>query len=140
MPRYTLQKTVACLGQRPSCDIRGRFPSSPAIKVTQYLAACYNSYMARSLKSRNPFYALLVIVGLAFVLTATAYCVMAFREVRTPVAAAEEMAMTARHPLVTWMHNNGTTALLTELALLAVFVVGAITTDEYWQRRASNKR
>jgi hypothetical protein len=103
-------------------------------------AVCYNSCMPRSLKSRNPFYALLVIVGLAFALTATAYCVMAFREVRAPAAAAEEMAMTARHPLVTWMHDNGTTALLTELALLAVFVVGAITTDNYWQRRATNRK
>ncbi|MEX0586291.1 MAG: hypothetical protein WD176_06590 [Pirellulales bacterium] len=96
--------------------------------------------MPRSLKSRNPFYALLVIVGLAFALTATAYCVMAVREVRTPAAAEGEIGAAAQHPLIKWMHDNGTTALLTELGLLAIFVVAAISTDEYWQRRATNRR
>jgi hypothetical protein len=56
---------------------------------------------------------------------------MAFREVRAPAA----MEQAAPHPLIAWMHDNGTTALLTELGLLAIFVVGAITTDSYWQRR-----
>lgn len=91
--------------------------------------------MPRSLKSKNPFYALLVIVGLAFALTATAYCVMAFREVRAPAVVEGEITAPAQHPLMKWMHDNGTTALLTELGLLAVFVVGAIATDDYWQRR-----
>jgi hypothetical protein len=87
--------------------------------------------MPRSLKSRNPFYPLLVVMGIAFAITASAYCVMAFREVRAPAA----MEQAAPHPLIAWMHDNGTTALLTELGLLAIFVVGAITTDSYWQRR-----
>jgi hypothetical protein len=94
--------------------------------------------MPRSFKSKNPFYALLVIVGLAFALTATAYCVMAFRDVRLP--AATEKATPASHPLIAWMHRNGEAALLTELTLLGVFVVGAIGTDNYWQRRATNRR
>jgi hypothetical protein len=94
--------------------------------------------MPRSIKSKNPFYALLVVMGIAFALTATAYCVMAIREVRAP-AAADEVA-TAPHPLMTWMHDNGDAALLSELALLGVFVVAAITTDDYWQRRATNRR
>ena len=39
---------------------------------------------ARSKKSANPFYGLLVVAGIAFALTATAYGVMAFREARPP--------------------------------------------------------
>jgi hypothetical protein len=91
--------------------------------------------MRRSLKSKNPFYALLVIVGLLFAVTATAYCVMAFREARPPAVAADTETPAPRHPLVAWMHENGEAALLVELGFLAVFVVGAITTDNYWQRR-----
>ncbi len=105
------------------------------LTVTKHLAACYNSCMPRSQKSKNPFYALLVIVGLAFALTATAYCVMAFREVRAPAAAEAGIGAASQHPLVKWMHDNGTKALLSELGLLALFVVGAISTDDYWQRR-----
>jgi hypothetical protein len=89
--------------------------------------------MRRSLKSKNPFYALLVVVGILFAVTATAYCVMAFREARPMVADAKEPA--PPHPLVAWMNENGERALVIELGLLAVFVVGAITTDNYWQGR-----
>ena len=71
--------------------------------------------MPRSLKSKNPFYALLVIAGITFALTATAYCVMAFREVRHPLRL-EEATPATPHPLVEWMHHNGEAALLTELA------------------------
>jgi hypothetical protein len=96
--------------------------------------------MPRSLKSKNPFYALLVVAGIAFVLTATAYCVMAFRDVRPVAAAHERDEPAADHPLDTWMRKNGDTALLAELAFLALFTVGAITTDDFWQRRASHRR
>jgi hypothetical protein len=96
--------------------------------------------MPRSLKFKNPFYALLVIVGVVFALTATAYCVMAFREARPPAVIADAGIPTAPHPLVAWMHQNGEVALMIELGFLAVFVVGAIATDNYWQKRAANQR
>ena len=38
---------------------------------------------------------------------------------------------------MTWMHQHGNRALMIELALLAVCTVGAIATDNYWQRRAT---
>jgi hypothetical protein len=93
--------------------------------------------MPRSLKSRNPFYALLVVAGLAFALTATGYCVMAFREARPIATLEEQRAPLAPHPLDAWMREHGETALLIELAFLAAFTVAAITTDNFWQRRAS---
>lgn len=93
--------------------------------------------MKRSQKSANPFYILLVAIGLAFFVTATAYGVMAFREVRA--AAAEESA-TAEHPLMTWMRSHGEATLAVELGLLGVCTFGAIATDGFWQRRATNER
>jgi hypothetical protein len=83
-------------------------------------------------KSANPFYALLVVAGVAFVVTAAAYCVMAYRE-REAVVTAD--AIEGEHPLMVWMRQNGTTALLTELGILALATLGAIGTDDYWQRK-----
>jgi hypothetical protein len=101
--------------------------------------------MRRSNKFANPFYALLLIAGIAFALTATAYGVMAFREARpAPLDAAVVGAETAdtavEHPLMAWMRRNGEAALLTELGFLAVFVFGAIGTDDYWQRRRARAK
>jgi hypothetical protein len=96
--------------------------------------------MRRSSKFANPFYALLLVAGIAFALTATAYGVMAFREARPQPADAAANESTAEHPLMEWMSNHGEAALLTELGFLAVFVFGAIGTDEYWQRRIARKK
>ena len=88
--------------------------------------------MQRSRKSANPFYALLLIAGIAFVLTATAYCVMAYRERDTTKSAGAA----AKHPLMGWMREHGEVALVAELAVLGIGTVAAIGTDDYWQRRA----
>jgi hypothetical protein len=98
--------------------------------------------MRRSDKFANPFYALLLAAGIAFALTATAYVVMAFRDAR-PVpldSAAASPEATVEHPLMAWMSEHGESALLTELGFLAVFVFGAIGTDDYWQRRLARKK
>jgi hypothetical protein len=91
--------------------------------------------MRRSKKSANPFYAILILAGLAFVVTAAAYGVMATRESRVAVSGkpAEE------HALMKWMHDHGDAALLCELAVLGVATFAAIGTDEFWQRRAAAK-
>jgi hypothetical protein len=98
----------------------------------------------RSRKSANPFYVLLVIAGLSFALTATAYVVMAFREahVRDDPAAKVGPSIAARdeHPLMVWMRRYGDVALLTELGLLAICTFAAIGTDSFWQRRADGRR
>jgi hypothetical protein len=83
----------------------------------------------RSNKFSNPFYGLLVVVGVLFVVTATAYGIMYLQEVRGAPALTE-------HPLMAWLARYGNAALMVELALLAIGTFGAIGTDEYWQRRA----
>jgi hypothetical protein len=98
--------------------------------------------MRRSHKFKNPFYSLLLVAGIAFALTATAYGVMAFREARPqPIdATVAHAAATVEHPLMAWMSKHGEVALLTELGFLAVFVFGAIGTDDFWQRRLVQKK
>ena len=98
--------------------------------------------MRRSQKFANPFYSLLLVAGIAFAITATAYGVMAFREARPRESAAADEPDAARttngeHPLMHWMRQHGEMALLTELALLAVCTFAAIGTDDYWQRRVN---
>lgn len=80
-------------------------------------------------KWRNPFYALLVPVGLAFVVTGFAYSFMAFQAVN---AGSEGATLYAEHPLFAWLRTNGSTAMLVELAVLAVLTIGAIGTDSWW--------
>jgi len=82
-------------------------------------------------KWKNPFYALLIPAGLAFCLTGFAYGMMAFQEVNAGRAAIEQ---TADHPLFLWLQAHGSTAILIELAILAVLTVGAIGTDSWWTR------
>jgi hypothetical protein len=98
--------------------------------------------MRRTNKFANPFYSLLLAAGIAFALTATAYGVMAFRDARpAPLEASVARGeATVEHPLMAWMSDHGEAALLTELGFLAVFVFGAIGTDEYWQRRLARKK
>jgi len=80
-------------------------------------------------KWKNPFYTLLIPAGLAFCITGFAYGMMAFQEVNAGRAAIEQ---TAGHPLFLWLQAHGTTAILIELAILAVLTVGAIGTDSWW--------
>ncbi len=91
--------------------------------------------MKQSKKSANPFYAVLLVAGIAFVVTAAAYGVMATRESRAAVSGKP----VAEHALMKWMHDHGDAALLGELAILGVAVFAAIGTDDYWQRRANRK-
>jgi hypothetical protein len=88
-------------------------------------------------KFSNPFYGLLLVAGLLFVVTATAYGVMYLQAVRGTDAAA---AAAEEHPLLVWLHEHGNTALAAELALLAVGTIGAIGTDDYWQQRAKAEK
>lgn len=96
--------------------------------------------MPRNQKFANPFYGLLLVAGIAFALTATAYGVMAFRGARPPAGGVAEDFAPAEHPLTAWMSRHGETTLMAELTLLAVFTFGAIGTDDYWQRRLAAQR
>lgn len=87
-------------------------------------------------KPINPFYMLVGIVGTAFVLTAVAYGVMAYRALRfVPTTAAGE----GEHPLLSWMQAHGNTALGVEVFLLIVLTLAAFATESIWERRADDR-
>ncbi|MCH7752455.1 MAG: hypothetical protein IH898_09920 [Planctomycetes bacterium] len=83
-------------------------------------------------KWKNPFYALLIPVGMAFVVTGFAYGFMAFQMVNAGSGGAD---LYADHPLFAWLRVHGNTAILVELAVLALLTVGAIGTDGWWAER-----
>ncbi|NIP70185.1 MAG: hypothetical protein GTO04_13695 [Planctomycetales bacterium] len=73
---------------------------------------------------------MLVAVGIAFLLTASAYGVMAYRD----VAFSANGQRLEASGLVGWIDRHGLTALAIEVGLLGLLTVGAIGTDSYWQR------
>ena len=75
-------------------------------------------------KTVNPFSILLGIVGIAFTLTAACYCLFVLRGIRPETARA------APHLLERLIDRWGTTALIVELAALAVATFGSIAYDE----------
>jgi hypothetical protein len=82
----------------------------------------------------NPFYVLLVACGVAFTLTAAAYFVMTLRG-QQPAAESE-----AADGLTGFLRRHGVWLLAAELAALAVCCAAAIFTDDYWSRRAAQRR
>jgi hypothetical protein len=83
---------------------------------------------------RNPFYAVLGIVGFAFTITAAAYCVAVLRGVRPAVETG------GRHSLDRLMDDHGTTILVVEIGVLAVATVGAIWLDHVAGERIRRER
>ena len=81
----------------------------------------------------NPFTVLLGIVGVAFTLTASAFCISVLRGVRP------ETSRQAAHGLDLLVSRYGTTALVVELVLLAVATVGSIALDEIGHREVRRR-
>ncbi len=90
-----------------------------------------------SQKVVNPFYVLLMVVGLVFSITACAYGVMVVKLARPDEQAIETPPDSG---MVAWMDEYGTTLLLAELAALAVTTTAAIGTDDYWTQRAARRQ
>ena len=84
-------------------------------------------------KNFNPFYGLLIIVGIAFCVTAFAYGVMTVRELQP----AESLGQSSQSGLkmMNWIDNNGFQLMMVELVALAFLTFAAIGTDEYWTKR-----
>jgi hypothetical protein len=74
----------------------------------------------------NPFYVLLVVVGVVFLVTACAYGVMAYRAI-APRAGAE----VGQHPMTHFLDRHGITLLAWELGLLAAATFAAMWLDRY---------
>ena len=90
--------------------------------------------MPRSQTMKNPFYALLIVVGALFAVTAFAYGVMTLHAVRTVADAGHRQL---QHPLLGWFEQYGNLALLVQLGILGALTCAAIGTDGYWDRQAS---
>jgi hypothetical protein len=80
----------------------------------------------------NPFYPLLVLAGVAFVVTACAYGVMALK-------AMSPNQTDGTHPLLTFLEQHGTLLLVVELAVLAAATFLAMGTDSYWTSRGTER-
>jgi hypothetical protein len=81
-------------------------------------------------KPVNPFYVLLVILGIIFGITACAYGVMTVK-----MSTVEGIAMASDVPVMKFLNDHGLTVLLVELALLGVACFAAMGTDSYWAKK-----
>lgn len=84
--------------------------------------------MAKKRPFANPFYALLLVVGVAFLLTATSYGVMAFRDVQG------HSAVDSGSGLMPFLDRYGGLLMGIELAVLVVASFAAMATDGYWTK------
>ena len=82
-------------------------------------------------KPLNPFYAVLVVAGVTFALTAMMYGVMT---VRSLDSRADEPT-----GIIAFMEQHGATLMTIELVVLATLTFAAIGTDDYWMRTAEKK-
>ena len=89
-------------------------------------------------KPANPFYVLLVLTGILFFITASAYGVMTVKGLYPEVvetSGEENRAPGGQSGLLDWLDENGFRLLMVELVVLAIFTFAAIGTDSYWQQR-----
>lgn len=91
--------------------------------------------MAKHKEPVNPFYILLVLTGLVFCVTASAYGVMA---VRGLYPEENEISESGRRMLV-WLDENGFWLLMIEIVALGIFTFGAIALDEFRSRKTGDK-
>jgi len=80
-------------------------------------------------KASNPFYVVLMVVGVAFVLTACAYGWSAWLKL-------DPQHFDRHAEFVEALDRYGVVAMIVELALLTVLTFLAIGTDDFWEQRA----
>jgi hypothetical protein len=90
--------------------------------------------MAKPKEPVNPFYVLLVLVGIVFLVTACAYGVMAYRAI-TPAPGGRS----APHPLTEFLDKRGIEVMGWELGALAVMTFGAMWLDGRRTRREERR-
>ncbi len=89
--------------------------------------------MAKNKEPVNPFYVLLVITGIIFCITASAYGVMTVRGLYPESTEISESGQR----LLDWLDKNGFWLLMIELVALGIFTFGAIALDEMRTKRAA---
>ena len=87
--------------------------------------------MPKTKARSNPFYVLLLVAGVAFVLTACAYGVMAFKGSRgVPLGETGMLAFLDRHGV--WLLGG-------EVGVLILASLAAMLTDGYWTGRSAGE-
>ena len=82
-------------------------------------------------KKKNPFYTLLIWVGILFSVTATSYGVMTVSFLRASEEITEATGPEDNyHPLFHFLDENGFDLMLAELGMLGVLTFAAIAYDE----------
>jgi len=82
--------------------------------------------MAKAREPVNPFYILLVLLGIVFLVTACAYGVMAYRAISPALARQADV-----HPLTEFLDEHGMVLLGVELVLLALASFAAMGLDRW---------
>ena len=86
--------------------------------------------MAKRKEPLNPFYVILVIIGVAFVVTACAFTLLLLQQNRT-TAAGEFFTS---NPLMRLVRDRGMTIMAMEVALLGIASLGAMWLDSHRSR------
>ena len=107
------------------------FRPSDLIQLRDSKASTSEVFNVPRSKPVNPFYAVLVVAGVTFALTATMYGVMTVRSL--DARAGEPTGVIA------FMEQHGATLMIIELGILATLTFAAIGTDDYWTRAAEKK-
>ena len=94
--------------------------------------------MAKHKQPFNPFYAALIIVGVAFTVTACAYALLMVRATRPQDSynAASALSPGEESTLMELLDQRGMEILGAEVLLLAVATAGAIGLDQYRSSRS----
>ena len=91
--------------------------------------------MPRTRRALNPFYPILVVMGVLFSITALAYGVMSTVALNRP-----EIAFASDRTPNSWfllIDQHGFSLMMIELAVLFAATVLAISTDDYWASRSA---
>jgi hypothetical protein len=97
--------------------------------------------VARQEQPFNPFYAALVVVGVAFTITACAYALLMVRAAQPVSSDSADFASTAEETgLMKLLDTRGMEILGVEVLLLALATVGAIGLDQYRSSRNVSPR
>ncbi len=90
------------------------------------------SFVARLKQPFNPFYAALIVVGVAFTITACAYALLMVRATQPVSSDSANFASSAEETgLMKLLDRRGMEILGVEVLLLALATAGAIGLDQY---------
>ncbi|MFO0902747.1 MAG: hypothetical protein U0939_07090 [Pirellulales bacterium] len=81
-------------------------------------------------KGTNPFYALVVVAGIAFTITVCAYGLLMVRSMNPAAPGADQES-----GMLAFLDQHGLKVLLIELAVLGVASFAAMATDDFWTRK-----